>query len=193
MRSNIQPMNFRKVTSSPTSILSPSSHALLFISFAYALNVMTAITTSSEHYDKGVVFMGAPSATIASTSAAAAFALIPSQIPSARHGRPKKKRDGKTEILTPASRDAWILQSHYLEPNDSHDEQHFSNDDHDDDDSVAGDQVVYHPPSTSTLRSWTPSTTPSTAKSTPSRAAMNETRKVKLSIPRTGNLPDVNW
>jgi len=93
-----------------------------------------------------------------------AYALVPSQVPGAGAQHVSLKKEG--------DRDA-ALQAHADMGSDSD----------------AGDQVVYSPPLVSEELSDA-----SEASSTVSSASSkNKNRKKKVSIPRTGNLPDIHW
>lgn len=103
----------------------------------------------------------------------AGFALlVPSQIPGAKHQRRQKpqKNDGATSTLT-------CLQGQ-----------------HDSADSMAGDKIVYRSKFSREIEhhSIIPSSS-STTSSSNNKKKNNNTNKKTISIPRTGNLPDVHW
>jgi len=114
-------------------------------------------------------------------AAEAAFVLIPSQVPGARHaavkskGRRKKaKKKKKVAAIVSAESDGYNSSSS----------------------AGAGDQVVYNPVGTENcnkLEEFSPmSSFPASAVSEASTPSKKSRRK-RLSLPRTGNLPDVNW
>lgn len=112
------------------------------------------------------------------TGAPSSFALIPSQVPGARH-RNAVAKDKRESAL--------------------HSTHSTQNGEQTPDDSGAGDEVVYTP--TTDNDDDTQSITPSTASVADSTSTTSSSSSVKkkqkkkkiLSIPRTGNLPDVHW
>jgi len=93
----------------------------------------------------------------------AAFALIPSQVPGAKHIRQPTKLNAKEDN---------ILQTN-------------NNMEIETDSDSAGDEVVYSPPQAVSSSASVASTTSSTSS--------HKRRRKKITIPRTGNLPDINW
>ncbi|KAL3799300.1 hypothetical protein HJC23_013025 [Cyclotella cryptica] len=113
-----------------------------------------------------------------STPLQCAFMLIPSQVPSARHPTSKKKSRQKHR--------AHVM----LHAQDVNSNQYdiLTNDD---DNNSGGDVVVYNPSSAaaasdSSVTSHSPSVTTS-------GRGPNKTRRGKVVLSRTGNLPDVHW
>lgn len=114
-------------------------------------------------------------------AAEAAFVLIPSQVPGARHatvkskGRRKKtKKKKKVTAIVSAESDGYNSSSS----------------------AGAGDQVVYDPVGTENCNNMegfsSMSSFPASVVSEASSPSKKSRRK-KLSLPRTGNLPDVHW
>lgn len=131
---------------------------------------MTAITTDY-----------AASATTSSgaISLQGAFVLIPSQVPSVRHPTPKLKNRKKNNAQA-------VIHAQDVNSNQY---DILTNDD----DESGGDVVVYNPASAAVAVSHDSSVASRTSSVTTSNRGVNNTRRGKVILSRTGNLPDVDW
>jgi len=146
-----------------------------FYPFLFLLHIlaMTAITTDCDAAttSSGVI------------SLQGAFVLIPSQVPSVRHPTPEQKNRKKNHAQT-------VLHAQDVNSNQY---DILMNDD----DASGGDVVVYNQSSAAAAPvpaasgdSSVPSRTSSVARN---NGPVNNTRRGKVVLSRTGNLPDVNW
>lgn len=133
------------------------------ILYTFAVFIMTAITSD---YGTG------PAPSMPST-----FALIPAQIPGAKHPAPAKKNRNRNNAQLKHVPDVSTNQFNILSDDDS-----------------AGDEVVYYPPTAAVVNAS--SSIPSTstlADSTSVNSKTNSTYSRKNKVSRHGNLPDVHW
>lgn len=129
---------------------------------------MTAITTDCV--------VAAPPSGAALPLQTAFVSLIPSQVPNARHPTPKKKERQKSVPVALHAQDVDSNQYNILD---------------DDDDDSGGDVVVYKPPSATASDESVASRTSKDSKA--EHRMSGKTRRGKVVLSRTGNLPDVHW
>ena len=125
----------------------------------------------------------------------AGFALlVPSQIPGAKHTSSRQQHHRRKQKQEEAAREATLLQSSAVTAHDQDDEA----------DSLVGEKTVYR--SEFSRREEHGSSTPSPSSTSRSHhkkkkntrnitttTAASNNKKATISIPRTGNLPDVHW